>query len=61
MPKPLQVVSNMIPAKYFIAIVKGIMIKGVGLSYLLKETLILLAMAGFFIFLSLRKLKTRSL
>jgi ABC-2 type transport system permease protein len=61
MPKPLQVVSNIIPAKYFIAIVKGIMIKGVGIGYLLKETLILLAMAGLFIFLSLRKLKTRSL
>lgn len=61
MPKPLQVVSNIIPAKYFIAIVKGIMIKGVGIGYLLKETLILLAMAGLFISLSLRKLKTRSL
>lgn len=60
MPRPLQVISNIIPAKYFIAIVKGIMIKGVGITYLLKETLILAAMASGFIFLSMKKLKIRS-
>ncbi len=59
MPRPLQVVSNVIPAKYFINIVKGIMIKGVGLGYLYRETLVLLGMALFFTFLSLRNLKTR--
>jgi ABC-2 type transport system permease protein len=59
MPRPLQVVSNVIPAKYFINIVKGIMIKGVGLGYLYPETLVLLGMALFFTFLSLRNLKTR--
>ncbi len=32
MPRFLQLVSTIIPAKYFIDIVKGIMIKGVGLS-----------------------------
>jgi ABC-2 type transport system permease protein len=61
MPRPLQIISHIIPAKYFIDIVKGIMIKGVGFTYLLKETLILAVMAGFFIFLSLKKLKTRSI
>lgn len=59
MPKPLQLVSNIIPAKYFIQIVKGIMIKGVGLGYLVKETLVLMGMTLFFMLMSLRNLKTR--
>jgi ABC-2 type transport system permease protein len=59
MPKFLQVISNIIPAKYFIEIVKGIMIKGVGLGFLYRETLVLLGMSLFFTFLSLRNLKTR--
>ncbi|MCB0852156.1 MAG: ABC transporter permease, partial [Bacteroidetes bacterium] len=41
MPKILQVISNIIPAKWFVIIVKGIMLKGSTLSILWKETLIL--------------------
>lgn len=59
MPMFLQYLSNIIPAKYFISIVKGIMIKGLGISYLLRETFTLAGMATFFIMLSLRNLKTR--
>ena len=60
MPRPLQFISNIIPAKYFIYIVKGVMIKGVGLSILWPQTLTLAGMAIFFIGLSLRNLKTRT-
>lgn len=60
MPKPLQVISNIIPAKYFIAIVKGIMIKGIGIGSLLKETVVLFGMSAVFILISLKKLKTRN-
>jgi len=59
MPKPLQIISNVIPAKYFISIVKGIMIKGVGLGNLWKETLVLIGMSGVFTAISLRNLKSR--
>jgi ABC-2 type transport system permease protein len=59
MPLPLQVISNIIPAKWFIIILKGIMLKGVGLAYLWKETLVLLAMTLFFIGLSIKKYKIR--
>jgi len=59
MPFPLQVISNIIPAKWFIIILKGIMLKGVGLAYLWKETLIMLAMTSFFIALSVKKYKIR--
>lgn len=59
MPLPLQIISNIIPAKWFIIIIKGIMIKGVGLEFLWKETLILLGMTVFFIGLSVKKYKIR--
>ncbi|MDJ1499213.1 ABC transporter permease [Xanthocytophaga agilis] len=58
MPKGLQVISNIIPAKYFIRIVKNIMIKGIGVRAIALDTLILAVMALFFIGLSIRNLKT---
>jgi ABC-2 type transport system permease protein len=59
MPLPMQVISNIIPAKWFIIIVKSIMLKGVGLEYVFKETLILVGMTLLFIGLSIKKYKTR--
>ena len=59
MPLPLQVISNIIPAKWFIIIIKAIMLKGVGLQYVWKETLILFGMTVFFIGLSVKKYKIR--
>lgn len=59
MPLPLQVISNIIPARWFIHIVKDIILKGVGLSYVWKETLVLVGMTVFFIGLSIRKFKLR--
>jgi len=59
MPLPLQVISNIIPAKWFIIILKGIMLKGVGILYIWKETLILVGMTVFFMGLSIKKYKIR--
>jgi len=59
MPLPLQLISHIIPAKWFIIIIKGIMLKGVGLSFVWKETLILVLMTLFFIGLSIKKYKIR--
>lgn len=59
MPLPLQIISNIIPAKWFIIIIKAIMLKGVGLSFIWKETLILIGMTLFFIGLSIKKYKIR--
>ena len=59
MPLPLQILSNVIPAKWFLIIIKGIMLKGVGLEYFWKETVILLTMMLFFIGLSIKKYKIR--
>ena len=59
MPLPLQLISHIVPAKWFIIIVKGIMLKGVGLAFLWKETLILVGMTLFLIGLSVKKYKIR--
>ena len=59
MPLPLRWLSNVVPARWFITIVKGIMLKGVGIEYLWKETLVLIFMAVFFTFLSVRNYKVR--
>ena len=59
MPMPLQLISNIIPAKWFIIIIKGIMLKGVGIQFLWKETLILMVMTLFFIVVSVKKYKIR--
>lgn len=59
MPEPLQVISTVIPATWYIIILKGIMLKGVGLAVIWKETLILVAMTVFFIVLSIKKYKIR--
>ncbi len=59
MPWPLQWLSNIIPAKWFIIIIKNIMLKGTGVDFVWKETLILVGMTFFFIAASVRNFKIR--
>ena len=59
MPVILQVVSDLMPPKWFIIIIKNIMIKGEGLRYIWVETLILIGMTVFFLVLAVRKFKIR--
>jgi len=59
MPLPLQIISNIIPAKWFIIIIKAIMLKGATIDIIWKETLILIGMTLFFILLSIKKYKIR--
>ncbi|MCD4682169.1 MAG: ABC transporter permease [Bacteroidales bacterium] len=59
MPVLLQWISHLMPPKYFIIIVKNIMLKGTGFMYIWKETLILTGMMLFFIALSVKKFKIR--
>ena len=55
MPIPLQVVSNLVPSKWFFYLVNSIMIKGLGLSSIWKESAILAGMTLIMLFLSIRK------
>lgn len=59
MPFLLQVISNAVPAKWYYSIVKSIMIKGLGLSAILKESAILLTMTLVFTAASLKNFKNR--
>jgi ABC-2 type transport system permease protein len=45
MPRALQVFSYIVPARWFVTIARGIMLEGVGLAYLWRETLVLGVMA----------------
>lgn len=59
MPKALQILSSIMPPRWFIIIVKSIMVKGLGITYIWKETFIIACMTLFFIALSLKKFKIR--
>jgi ABC-2 type transport system permease protein len=59
MPAPLQVVTNIVPARWFIVIARGIMLKGVGLTHLWRETLVLFAMMAIMMSLAIRSFKPR--
>lgn len=59
MPKPLQLIANIIPSKWYYITIKSIMIKGLGFSAIWKETLILAGMTLFLLAVSIRKFKIR--
>ncbi len=59
MPDVLQWLCHIMPPKYFIIILKHVMIKGTGLMFVWKETLILAGMTLLFLALSVKKFKTR--
>lgn len=59
MPWPLRWIANLIPAKWFILILKDIMLKGSGWRQVWDETLILLIMTILFTGLSIQKFKIR--
>jgi ABC-2 type transport system permease protein len=59
MPKIYDYISMILPPRYFITIIKNIMIKGTGLLYIWKETLILMVMTAVFTGISVRKFKIR--
>jgi ABC-2 type transport system permease protein len=59
MPLPLRVLSNIVPAKWYYSIVNSVMIKGADLTIVWKQTLVLMGMMVFLLFLSIKKFKIR--
>jgi ABC-2 type transport system permease protein len=59
MPKILQWLCQVMPPKWFITIVKNIMLKGSGIADVWKETLILVGMTLFFIVVSIKRFTIR--
>jgi ABC-2 type transport system permease protein len=56
MPEPLQAVSHLVPAKWFLVIVRGIMIQGVGLAELWEETLVIAGMTLVYLGIGIKNL-----
>ncbi len=59
MPLPLQVLCQFMPPKWFLVILKDIMLKGNGFIYIWKEALVLAGMTALFIILSVKNFKIR--
>jgi ABC-2 type transport system permease protein len=59
LPTPLRVLTNIVPARWFIIIVRGIMLKGAALSDLWRETLILAGMTTALFVAGIRRLAVR--
>ena len=59
MPVLLRIISTIVPGRWFVAIARGIMLKGVGLDYLWRETLFMAAMAAVLLVASVRSFKER--
>jgi ABC-2 type transport system permease protein len=59
LPGWLQAISHVVPARWFLLIVRGIMIKGAGLATLWQETLVLVGMTAFLLLAGSRRLAIR--
>ncbi|MFY9398631.1 MAG: ABC transporter permease [Desulfomonilia bacterium] len=59
MPVPIQIITYVVPARYFIALLKGIYLKGIGLEILWLNALLLGVYAAVMVILAMRKLKLR--
>lgn len=59
MPWILQLLSNIVPAKWFIVALKDVMIKGLGIEIILKEVAVLVGMTVVLIVVSVARFKNR--
>lgn len=59
MPMPLQIISNIIPARWYIASIRSVMIKGLDIAFIWQELLIMLGMLLLFVVVSVKRFKTR--
>ena len=59
MPLPLRTISNIVPAKWYYSIVKSVMIKGLSIQGVWKETLVLCGMLIFFLTVAVKRFKIR--
>ena len=59
MPWIFRVISHIIPSRYYYDIIKAVMLKGLGFSYVWKETLILAGMSVVLLTIALKNFKIR--
>ncbi|MCX7919348.1 MAG: ABC transporter permease [bacterium] len=59
MPKFIQPITYLVPARYYLVIVRGIFLKGIGLSVLWKETIILILFAFVLLSIAAKRFKKK--
>lgn len=59
MPRPIQFLSYLVPGRYFITILRGVYLKGIGLEILWLNFLLLAVYAAFMIFMCHRRMKLK--
>ncbi|HEY4155211.1 MAG TPA: ABC transporter permease, partial [Puia sp.] len=59
MPRIFQLISNIVPSRWYYLIVKAVMLKGLGFEYVWKETLVLTGMTVVLLAISLKNFKKR--
>jgi ABC-2 type transport system permease protein len=59
MPKVIQIVTYVVPARYFVSILKGVFLKGIGIEMLWAELTFLIAFAAFVFVIATRKLRQK--
>ncbi len=59
MPVPVQVVTHLVPARYFVALVKGIFLRGVGLEAMWPDALFLLLFAVIVAVIAIRNFRKK--
>ena len=59
MPLPLQIISNIVSAKYFVTIIRGIMLKGSGFEALAIQGVYLILLMTVFMLIAAKKFSTR--
>ena len=59
MPFLLQLITRIVPARYFLLIIRGIMLKGSGIGVLWIEALFLILLAAILLFIAVKKFKLK--
>jgi len=59
MPWLLRIISNLVPAKYYLDIIRGVILKGIGFTYLWHNTLFLVILGTLLLLISVARFKTK--
>jgi len=59
MPVPIQIITHVVPARYFVTIVRGIFLKGIGMHLLWGQLLFLAVFAGLVFWMTERKMRQK--
>ncbi|RQW06377.1 ABC transporter permease [candidate division KSB1 bacterium] len=59
MPWLLRLISNVVPAKYYLDIIRGIILKGIGFTLVWQQTLFLFILGSMLLLISVARFKTK--